>query len=197
METQKEEGNIKKSSNGMNNTMIRVLIVVIIVLVLALVYIFAFQDREEKNQDNSNLTTANQNSNAQVNDNRSDFKTTNSQEGQEVDVSGESQIEEAEKSPEAVSRDEQRVADIKKIQDALAKFKNEKGNYPEKIEDLVPTYLSEIPKNPAPGGIDYVYTPIGKLPAEYYDLAYELEAGTAEVKDAGTHIASPDLIANP
>lgn len=99
---------------------------------------------------------------------------------------------------EAIKRDEQRISDIKKIQQALADYKKDKGNYPEKMEELVSSkYLSELLKNPTPGGIDYVYTPIGSLPAQYYDLAYSLEVGTDEVKEPGDHIANPDGIAYP
>lgn len=99
---------------------------------------------------------------------------------------------------ESIKRDEQRISDIKKIQKALADYNKDKGNYPEKMEELVTAkYLAELPKNPTPGGIDYVYTPIGSLPAKYYDLAYSLEVGTEEVKDAGEHIANPDGIAVP
>ena len=195
MENQEQEKNEKRNSKGANNTLVRVLIVVIIILVLGLVYAFAFQGEEDgtKSNDNTNVSTTalNQNSNSQIEDGRAEFKT--SDEGEEKTVEEAT----AEQDPDAVSRDEQRIVDIKSIQDALVKYKDATGNYPEQMNELMPDYLSEIPANPEPGGIDYIYTPIGKLPAQYYDLAYELEAGTSEVEGAGTHIANPDGIANP
>jgi len=89
------------------------------------------------------------------------------------------------------------LADIEAIRSALKKYNDDEGNYPEKMEDLVTGgYLAELPKNPTPGGMDYVYTPIGALPAKYYDLAYSLETGTEELS-AGDHIANPDNITYP
>lgn len=193
MENQTPELNDKKDSKGANNTIVRILIIVIIILVLGLVYAFAFQDKqEEKSNLSTNATNSNQNNNSQVLDNRAEFKTTN----ENTEENKDEKEAAAEQDPNAVSRDEQRIADIKRIQEALVEFKSDRGNYPEKMEELAPDYLSEIPKNPTPGGIDYIYTPIGALPAQYYDLAYELEVGTSEVKDAGTHIANPEGIAN-
>jgi len=105
--------------------------------------------------------------------------------------------ENKETDPEAKARDDQRITQVKEIQAALTSFFENKGNYPEKMEELVTErFLSELPQNPAPGGINYVYTPIGSLPAQYYDLAYSLEVGTDEV-GAGDHIANPDSIAYP
>ncbi|MBU2236123.1 hypothetical protein KKA01_03640 [Patescibacteria group bacterium] len=99
--------------------------------------------------------------------------------------------------PEAKERDIERVADIEEIRIQLAVYNADKGNYPETLEELVAEgYYEELPVNPTPGGIDYVYTPIGSLPAKFYDLAYLLEAGTDEL-EAGEHIANPDSIAFP
>ncbi|MBL7047291.1 MAG: hypothetical protein ISR95_06665 [Candidatus Marinimicrobia bacterium] len=99
--------------------------------------------------------------------------------------------------PEAKERDIERVADIEDIRGKLATYNTDKGNYPENLEDLVTEgYYDVLPANPTPGGIDYVYTPIGSLPAKFYDLAYSLEAGTDEL-EAGEHIANPDSIAFP
>lgn len=111
--------------------------------------------------------------------------------------SSERAIEIIEDGSEIKARDEQRITHIEKIRSALKKYYNDNGNYPEKMEELVTGgYLSKLPKNPTPGGIDYVYTPIGSLPAKYYDLAYSLEVGTSEIS-AGEHIANPDSIAYP
>ncbi|MFA6525534.1 MAG: hypothetical protein WCT33_04690 [Patescibacteria group bacterium] len=99
--------------------------------------------------------------------------------------------------PEAKSRDEERLTEIEDIRTKLAKFNTDKGNYPETLEELVTEgYYEELPVNPTPGGIDYVYTPIGSLPAKFYDLAYSLEAGTTEL-EPGEHIANPENIAFP
>lgn len=101
-----------------------------------------------------------------------------------------------EESASAQKRDEQRLEDIKRIRAALEKYKNENGNYPDDYPQLTPRYLSAWPTNPTPGGAEYVYTPIGSLPASYYDLSYVLESG-AEGVEAGDHIAGPDGIAVP
>ncbi len=93
-------------------------------------------------------------------------------------------------------RDVQRLSDIKKIRTALETYKTEKSAYPENLSELVPKYLGAIPVNPAPGGIEYSYTPIGSAPYTYYDMSYSLEVG-AEGLEYGDHTASSDSIANP
>jgi len=99
--------------------------------------------------------------------------------------------------PDAKNRDEERLSEVEDIRTKLAKFNTDKGNYPETLDELVTEgYYEELPVNPTPGGIDYVYTPIGSLPAEFYDLAYSLEAGTDDL-EPGEHIANPDSIAFP
>ncbi|MFA6272074.1 MAG: hypothetical protein WC693_03120 [Patescibacteria group bacterium] len=99
--------------------------------------------------------------------------------------------------PEAKNRDEERLTEVEDIRTKLAKFNTDKGNYPETLEELVTEgYYEELPVNPTPGGMDYVYTPIGSLPAKFYDLAYSLEAGTEEL-EPGEHIANPENIAFP
>lgn len=98
--------------------------------------------------------------------------------------------------PAAKERDKVRKADVEKLQGALKKYFDAKKNYPDTLEGLVPTYISEIPKNPTPGGSDYTYTPIGSLPASFYDLTYTLEAGVDDV-EAGLHSATPKGVAQP
>jgi hypothetical protein len=99
--------------------------------------------------------------------------------------------------PEAKKRDEERLAEIEDIRTRLAEYYDSKGNYPESLEQLVTEgYYTELPVNPAPGGMDYVYTPIGSIPAMFYDLAYSLEVGTAAL-EPGEHIANPENIAFP
>ena len=101
------------------------------------------------------------------------------------------------KDPDALKRDEERVLEIEDIRGKLASYNTDNGNYPENLDELiVEGYYEELPVNPTPGGIDYVYTPIGSLPAKFYDLAYSLEAGIDDL-DEGEHIANPDSIAFP
>lgn len=109
-------------------------------------------------------------------------------------------VEEAEPTTEeevaAETRDKQRLTDIRSIQAAIELYKADNDNYPDSSGDLIPDYLSAWLVNPAPGGADYIYTPIGSLPAQYYDLSYELEAGTEGIIE-GVHVANPDGIAVP
>lgn len=93
-------------------------------------------------------------------------------------------------------RDQQRLAHIKQIRDALERSKNDKGGYPESLSMLVPDYLAAIPVNPSPNGMEYSYTPIGSAPYTYYDLNYSLEVGAEDVS-YGNHTASPEGIAFP
>lgn len=98
---------------------------------------------------------------------------------------------------EAKTRDDQRIAGVEELRAKLKMYFDDKGNYPETMDELVNEgYLTELPQNPTPGGIDYVYTPIGSLPAKYYDLAYSLEVGANDM-EAGEHVANPDYIAYP
>ena len=97
---------------------------------------------------------------------------------------------------DAQKRDQQRLADVESLQKALQAYFDGKKAYPDTIEGLVPDYIAALPKNPTPGGIDYTYTPIGKLPATFYDLSYELEVGANDV-EAGVHTATSKGIAQP
>ncbi|MFH1031344.1 MAG: hypothetical protein V1767_02095 [Chloroflexota bacterium] len=93
-------------------------------------------------------------------------------------------------------RDAQRLSDIKKLRTALDAYYQDKAAYPESLSVLIPKYLEILPVNPAPGGIDYSYTPIGSAPYTFYDISYSLEVG-AEGLEYGDHTASPDGVANP
>ncbi|HCJ52124.1 MAG: hypothetical protein A2898_03525 [Candidatus Kerfeldbacteria bacterium RIFCSPLOWO2_01_FULL_48_11] len=97
---------------------------------------------------------------------------------------------------QAQTRDEKRVNDIRSIQAALEKYKNDKGAYPEALTGVVPDYLDGLPGNPSPGGITYTYTPIGSAPYTYYDLSYVLEVGVDDIT-IGDHSATPDGVATP
>src|SRR3990167_2328302 len=97
---------------------------------------------------------------------------------------------------DAQKRDQQRLADVESLQKALQAYFDAKQVYPDTLDGLVPDFIAALPKNPTPGGADYTYTPIGKLPATFYDLSYELEVGSGEV-GAGVHTATPKGIAQP
>ena len=98
--------------------------------------------------------------------------------------------------PQARTRDEQRVVDIKSLQAALRAHFEADGSYPDILDGLVPRFLQTLPQNSTPGGRDYIYTPIGSLPAQFYDLSYELEVGTDEVS-GGSHVATPKGLMQP
>jgi len=91
----------------------------------------------------------------------------------------------------AKSNDELRTETVKKIQTALELFAANNASYPETYDELVPDYLEVWPDDP--GSYEYVYTPIGALPARFYDVSYQLELDTDELS-AGVNIASPDEI---
>lgn len=71
----------------------------------------------------------------------------------------------------AQARDQKRQDDIASLQNALELYQVEQGSYPNALDELEIT----LPVNPTPGGSDYSYTPIGSLPAQYYDLCFTLE----------------------
>ncbi len=106
-------------------------------------------------------------------------------------------VPEAER-PAAIERDKQRIKDIRAIQSAAEVYTKEKKSYPEKLENLSPKYLKELPKDPTfKDEKGYLYTPIGSEPYSLYDLTYQLEVGFDDF-EPGTHIANPpDLVANP
>ena len=102
----------------------------------------------------------------------------------------------------AKNRDKQRVEDVKAIREAMEKFYKDNEAYPGDFVALVPDYLSDVPTNPSPGGVDYSLTGIGaeiepgtQLFA-YYDMVYALEVG-ADGIEPGIHVANPDGIALP
>jgi hypothetical protein len=100
--------------------------------------------------------------------------------------------------PAALERDKKRVEDIRAILSAAEAYKKDKKSYPEKLDDLAPKYLKEVPKDPTfTGEQGYMYTAIGSEPFLLYDLTYRLEVGFDDFQP-GTHIANPpDLVANP
>ncbi|XOU94169.1 MAG: hypothetical protein ACNFW9_04965 [Candidatus Kerfeldbacteria bacterium] len=101
-----------------------------------------------------------------------------------------------EESNEASDRDETRLTDIKKMQEALENYKDNNGNYPDNFEGLVPDYMEIVPTDPSLNGTEYNYTGIGASPYMYYDMTYTLEVGVNDI-NPGMHVANPDGIAVP
>lgn len=91
-------------------------------------------------------------------------------------------------------RDLQRLNHMKTLRSALSAYKQDKGNYPETLDNLVPDYIDAVPTNPGPGGQDYNYTGIGASPYQYFEVAYVLEVGAENIA-AGLHVMSPDALA--
>lgn len=92
----------------------------------------------------------------------------------------------------AKKRDEQRLKDIEEIRVKLEAYKKEKGNYPAKMDEL-----SRVPKDPSfTDERGYTYTPIGKLPALYYDLSFVTESEKMTYNgvelERGYHVSTPD-----
>lgn len=92
---------------------------------------------------------------------------------------------------QAEERDRTRLSHVDDLQKALDKYFKDKKSYPEKLDELVDKYLKELPKDPSTNEV-YSYTPIGSLPAKYYDLLYTLEVGVDD-KPYGANVASPEL----
>lgn len=97
----------------------------------------------------------------------------------------------------ARARDLQRVNDVRLLQGAITEFYGDRGVYPASFDDLLAEeYMAQLPENPTPGGIAYVYTPIGAEPFRFYTISYQLEVGVEDVA-AGDHTANPNGIAQP
>ncbi len=101
-----------------------------------------------------------------------------------------------EENSEALVRDKTRLADVEIMKQSLEDYKNDIGNYPEIIDEIIPKYLTEIPAGPNNTNDEYNYTCIGSTPCRFYDLTYELEVGVGDITP-GIHVASPDEIASP
>ena len=92
---------------------------------------------------------------------------------------------------QAKDRDKQRLEHVSQLQKALEDYYKAKKSYPEKLEEIMPDFLEELPKDPETGEV-YSYTPIGSLPAKHYDILYTLEIGDDDHPD-GENVASPEL----
>lgn len=53
---------------------------------------------------------------------------------------------------------------MKRIVDALSRYKTKRGEYPERLLDLVPEYLEQVPETP--WGHPFLYRPYVKVPLE-------------------------------
>ncbi|MDP3964728.1 MAG: hypothetical protein Q8Q20_03700 [bacterium] len=93
----------------------------------------------------------------------------------------------------ARARDVRRMADIQSIYAAINDYHGVNGHYPSNMDQLVPDHLSGLPANPEPGGMDYVYTPIGIEPAQFFSLYYRFEVGVENI-GAGDHEATPESL---
>ena len=106
----------------------------------------------------------------------------------------------------AKSRDARRVSDIKQLQSALELYYNDRNGYPAGTDADVgndclssagfessctgdPIYMTKVPKNPSPGGIDYIYNNTDGTAARKYSIQYTLE-GSAGGVDSGSNTAT-------
>ena len=118
------------------------------------------------------------------------------------------------------ARDAKRVSDIKQVQTALELYLSDKDGYPagsdltlgsgagktlSKDNGLAETtagtvYMSQLPANPLPGGVDYKYnsftsssavTACGASPCPWYQITFEIEESVAGL-DIGAHVADPN-----
>lgn len=85
-------------------------------------------------------------------------------------------------------RDEQRIRDIKTLQDALDSYFAAKQFYPRDLTELISeATLTRLPADPKTNQL-YLYTPLGD-PALHYSLAFILEKGVGTLK-AGLQVVS-------
>lgn len=86
-------------------------------------------------------------------------------------------------------RDGTRLSDTSQVKTALILYFDDNQKYPQKLDDLVPDYISNIPANPAPGGIPYTYEPSKDLSS--FKLSFVLETGNSSYA-AGLHVLVPE-----
>lgn len=75
--------------------------------------------------------------------------------------SSESPSPEASEGPDlssATGRDEKRKADMIALNAALGQYKSQKGSYPNTLQQLVPDFLTDLPKDPLSPKYQYRYT---------------------------------------
>ncbi|MSU76321.1 hypothetical protein EXS54_02545 [Patescibacteria group bacterium] len=61
----------------------------------------------------------------------------------------------------AKGRDAKRKSDVLALNAALAQYHTEKGSYPKTLQELVPDYLTELPKDPDSPKYTYRYQRVG------------------------------------
>jgi prepilin-type N-terminal cleavage/methylation domain-containing protein len=99
------------------------------------------------------------------------------------------------------ARDAKRVSDMSELQKAFATYYHDCGQYPPIFtltEDAgctggttLGSYISAIPTNPTPGGIDYTYTYDGLTDTYVVDFVLEDQVNNL---DAGPHTLDQDGI---
>lgn len=86
-------------------------------------------------------------------------------------------------------RDTIRISDLMQIDTALDLYFDDNQKYPQKLDNLMPDYISNIPANPTPGGIPYTYEPSTDLST--FKLSFVLETGNYTYA-AGLHVLVPE-----
>lgn len=124
------------------------------------------------------------------------------------------------------SRDAKRVSDIKQVQTALELHYADNNGYPVEaaanlgdannkcLDEDGPTlgfvaacdaggttYMGQVPKNPAPGGAEYVYKSLDSAgaacaaaPCAFYSIDFTLEGSVGELTGPAAHVATPNGI---
>lgn len=82
-------------------------------------------------------------------------------------------------------RDLARMADVNLIKIGLSSFAQDEKRFPDRLAELIPKHLTEIPLDPQSGRpYHYFYSPAG------YTLSFSLESGALALS-AGDHILTP------
>ncbi len=84
----------------------------------------------------------------------------------------------------ATARDLERFQEVGQLRAALDAYKKQTNTYPPKLDALAPTYVQDVPKDPATGK-PYSY----KGDAKDYSLGFTLEQGTPSIP-VGDHVIS-------
>ena len=82
-------------------------------------------------------------------------------------------------------RDLARMADVNLIKIGLSSFVQDEKRFPDRLAELVPKHLTEVPLDPQSGRpYHYFFSPVG------YTLSFSLESGALALS-AGDHILTP------
>jgi len=91
----------------------------------------------------------------------------------------------------AQKRDSQRLMDISQLRTALLLYSDDNTmQYPKTLDELS-NYISKVPTNPTPGGVEYTYEPSKDF--KFYSLSFVFEVGTSGY-GPGLHIQTPEGI---